>query len=106
MKSSFLDWRWWWWVVVVEVVVVCGCISVIKIGQEPWRPRDPRPGWACAFKQELLDWPLNLGDRGQNLEANKPKKTSQKNAACLQMSSPLGPEWVELRVRGRVTHTL
>jgi hypothetical protein len=80
-------------VVVVVVVVVCGYISVKKIGQEPWYPRDPRPGWACVFKQELLHFKQASSHRRQriqNLEAKKPKKTSRKNAACSQMSSPLG----------------
>lgn len=46
-------------------------------GQDPWHPRDPRPGWVCVFKQELLDWPLHLGDR----EVRTWKPTSQKNSS-------------------------
>lgn len=45
-------------------------------GQDPWHPRDPRPGWVCVFKQELLDWPLHLGDR----EVRTLKPMSQKNS--------------------------
>lgn len=46
-------------------------------GQDPWHPRDPRPGWVCVFKQELLDWPLHLGDR----EVRTLKPMSQKNSS-------------------------
>lgn len=75
-------------------------------GQDPWHPRDPRPGWVCVFKQELLDWPLHLGDREVRTLKPMSQKTPQKNAGCLQMSGPLGLEEVELRVKGKVTHTL
>lgn len=77
----FLDWRW----------CVCGGgISTKKIGHERWCPRDLEPRWASMFKQELLAWPLYLGDREvrfwkptspQKIKKNKKKSASEK--CCL-----------------------